>query len=272
MKTHHIFLKAIAATSLLLGLEAQAQLLYYEGFNYTSGSSLTAQNGGTGWGGAWTANGSGETISTPGFTYTDGSGNVLLTSPGDGIANFVSGNNGNFRALGTTLGTAGSTVYISFLDQVSSSTLPYAGLSLFNGTSTENEFLGQPGGPTTFGFAGTVSGQSSTPVTDLSLLVYEINFSGTGETVSLFVDPTLGVQPATADATGTSGTAFTFDTIRIQSGGLTADGPAGISELRIGDTFSDVTPFSPVPEPTTMALSILGGLGAVHVIRRRRTC
>jgi hypothetical protein len=45
-----------------------------------------------------------------------------------------------------------------------------------------------------------------------------------------------------------------------------------IDELRIGTTWADVTPFTPVPEPSTASLAISGLLVLLtcHRLRRRK--
>ena len=52
----HHFAKCVLVGALLLtfGGKVNADLLAYEGFDYDPGS-LSGQNGGTGWGGAWSA-------------------------------------------------------------------------------------------------------------------------------------------------------------------------------------------------------------------------
>ena len=46
----------LAVAVLSVGINSYAQQVVYEGFDYVPGSNLASQNGGTGWGGAWTTN------------------------------------------------------------------------------------------------------------------------------------------------------------------------------------------------------------------------
>src|SRR6185436_1801168 len=71
---------------LSLGLDTEAALIVYEGFNYPVGSSLPGQNGGTGWMGAWigpnlggaaTTSGDVPFSMTNGLSWTNGPGYVV---------------------------------------------------------------------------------------------------------------------------------------------------------------------------------------------------
>jgi MYXO-CTERM domain-containing protein len=96
------------------------------------------------------------------------------------------------------------------------------------------------------------------------LLVYKIEFgAGTttgNERVSLFVNPALGTEPATASASALDVGSFIFDRIRIQAG----NGDSGsVDEIRFGTTYADV-----VPEPSAALMAALGVFSLV--LRRRR--
>jgi hypothetical protein len=266
MKHSPVF-SSIRLTAVLLGAacfsnsSAKATLIAEEEFNYGAGA-LAGQNGGTGWSGAWTVSGAGGAVTTPGFSFTDSSLNVLQTA---GLkANFADGNNGNFRLPILSPDDVGTTLYISFLGQITTPGTGYAGVSLFQG-GAENLFLGKPNASANWGFdtKGTNTKFTGTvPVTTLSLMVFRIDFGAT-TTVSMYINPTLGTEPTVADVTATRG-AFTWDTIRIQSGGGTS---GGVDEIRIGDTYASVTPT--VPEPGGIA-ALLGGTALLGVVRRRR--
>jgi predicted aspartyl protease len=63
---------------------------------------------------------------------------------------------------------------------------------------------------------------------------------------------------------------FSFDRIRIFAGNAQGDTPFAewsLDEIRIGETFSDVTPH--IPEPAALSLGLLG-LAALSTQRRRR--
>ena len=267
MKSRAIVLGAIAAATIFTtAINARAGLLAYESFNYAAGSALPGSNGGTGFSGAYDGNAfTGPTVSAPGDTYTDGNGSRLAVAGNAG--NYVGGNNGAFRGLSNVPTTVGTSLYVSFLMQLNTST-NYAGLSLFTGESTENLFLGRPGGSATFGIdtkSGTTVGAAGATPTTLSLLVYRLDFAATSANISLYVNPTLGTEPLAASVTATKTAALTFDTIRIQSG---VDNGT-IDEIRFGNTFADVTPIA-APEPASLVLVLLGGAGMFGVLRCRR--
>jgi len=237
-----------------------------EEFVYAAGA-LNGRAGGTGWAGAWTISGAGANVTNPGFSYTDANSAVLPVAGGK--ATLPGGDAGNFRLTSNSPDTVG-TLYVSFLGQMTANPIGgYAGLSLFQGTAPAGEFLffGKPTNETNWGFdlkGGVVNTEvGTTPASALSLLVYRVDF-GSPTTVRLFVNPTLGTEPAVASATG-SRTNFTWDTIRIQSG----NGAVGsFDEIRIGTDYASV---APVPEPGSFVV-ILSACGALGWVRPRKVC
>ena len=262
-------LGGLVAAGLFVTTHAQAQMLSHDSFSYAAGSTLAGQNGGTGFGAAYTANNGGLTTAAAGLTYIDANGKTLPTA--GNAAALAGGNAGVFRTLSSTLGGGNGTIYVSFLEQVNATTA-YAGLSLFTGTGTEQVFFGSGGAgglpAVNLESTGPGTGTGETALTTTGFVVAELQFGtaaagGSGVTVRLFDNPTLGTQPATANYTASNATSFTFNSIRIQSGADTGS----VDEVRIGDTYADV---APVPEPTTMALSLLGGAGMLGFVIRRR--
>lgn len=241
-------------------------MLAYDSFNYAAGQQLVGNNGGTGFGGAYTGPTAALVVS-PGSTYTDSGGRRLTVAGNAGP--YAGNNNGVFRSLSNIPTTTGSTLYVSFLMQLNQNT-GYAGLSFISGGG-ETLFLGRPGGAaagTTLGIdplGGTAVRATGADPLVLSLLVFRIDFLGGTENISLFVNPTLGTEPGTASATTTKTNQLNVDSFRIQS----ADAGT-LDELRFGTTYADVMPFTAVPEPASVALVLLGGAGMVAVIRRRR--
>src|SRR5690606_36573780 len=91
----------------------RATLLAYEGFDYETGS-LFDENGGSGWGGAWTGStGNVNVVDDAAPTYTDSHGQVLVTS-GRG-ATITRGSRQGISALNANY--ASGTYWISFLFQ-----------------------------------------------------------------------------------------------------------------------------------------------------------
>jgi len=163
----------LAAAMVLPVSVARAQLLAYEGFNYTAGLTIGGQSGGGsfGWSGGW-ATGSGPYLGTNALnslSYQDTFGNYLATSGGSMVSGslFTSTASTPNRTLannlsygtGTTPG-AGGTIWISFLAQRigqpnGSGTPPLwdrqANVALFQGTGERLDI----GRPNTNSFTGT---------------------------------------------------------------------------------------------------------------------
>lgn len=116
----------------------------------------------------------------------------------------------------------------------------------------------------------TPRGSSLDPV----LVILRLDFDATtaADTAYAWFNPVIGgADPTLGTAISTTLSDFSgVNAIRFQGGNLNASGTNSVfavDELRIGYTFSDVTPV--VPEPMTFALVSLGGL-MVLALRRRK--
>lgn len=270
MKTQTHYYAALL--HLALCSAASAALTVYDGFDYgASSGDLTGKTGGSGWSGAYTDSGNSTIYATTGLTYTGlaTTGGASLTADGGALTTI------NFR--GFTAISSGET-WISFLAQRNgaASTTTFAGLSFYNSTgiaTADAEFsISNAGTGGTWRLFDNNNGGATTAVSTgitiasdtTYLLVAKIAWgagAGGTETVSLFVNPTLGLPPVTADAgrdidmaninkvriAGANGVNYTFD------------------EIRIGDSFASVTP---VPEAST-STALLLGLSSLAFRRRR---
>ncbi len=288
-------LGAAAVASAAAVAPVQGGLLAYEGFDYTDGTSIRTQTGGTGWGAgaAWTNTGAAtEIATTPGLTYQGlvVQGNkVTLTAQQNNT-----GANGNSafipRDLATSFGADGTTVWLSFIGQRTGAKSDTGGtttsnyqrvfsLGLFNGTA-EQSAIGELSGDTADVWSlipdvtatGLANAQrTNIPIDQQSFLLLKINFVAGNDTGSLWVNPNLAAGEAglgAAQATITDD--MTFNRIRMtvggsQNTGATLASQGLLDEIRIGDTFLDVTP---IPEPAAAGLLALSG-GAMLVRRRR---
>lgn len=249
---------------------ARADLLAYEGFDLAAGENgLTGSGGATsfGWSGNWTNS----TVDIgAGLAYgalANVGGSAVLDSAGS-AAN---------RWLGNSINSG--TVWLSFLAVVPSNSGSYSGLSLYDAFNTEMLFVGDLSGGTNWGMQLLGAGKpplvvSTLSTTNQAFLTLRIDFnaaSATNENIYLWVNPTLGVEPllTSADATllGTQlGNGNPWTRIRIQQGTTGDNGT--LDEIRIGQTWNDVTPM--VPEPGTLVL--LGvALAGVSAWRGRRS-
>jgi hypothetical protein len=275
-----------AASCLAIALtagHASAALLAYDGFDYAAGD-LTGQNGGAGWGGAYTDTGNSTVVDATGLTY----GPLATTGGSDRTADGGTATTLNFRTLNQAYGDNETETWISLLGRRNGATVTnlFAGLSFYNsgGTATANGELSVaattqgstvPGLPD-WRILDLGAGQSTnanvgiTPdVVDLLAVritwgVADAGLVGTGTSaVYLYVNPALGGTPT--PTTGRNITMTNFDKIRLA-------GQNGIDysfdEIRIGETFADVTPVT-VPEPTAFALAG-GALAFLGSLRCRR--
>jgi hypothetical protein len=232
-----------------------------ESFNYGAGS-LTGQNGGTGWGGAWThtyLSGASFNVSASGMSYSGLStsgGSMVWGSGGNGISE-------NTRAV--SLQNSG-VVYLQFLCQFgSSSGGGTPNIRLFNsGTLTGG--VGGNGGTygstlsildTSLQPASDGSSSSSASLSGLNLVITRIDY--VNNNTKMWVNPDLSTfsydTPGTADATY-SGLAPAFDSLSIYS-----RSPGNVDELRILA--------QPAPEPQSISFFLMAA-GATLWGRRKR--
>ncbi len=304
-----------AAVVLSFPIAARATLLVYEDFNYTAGSNaLPGKNGGIGYSAAYpTGTSNNADVLAGSFNYTDADGKQLVTSGNrafmdsttvgnpDGTAVSIAPNRNlntaNFSSL-----TDGP-LFVSFMGQQTAGDLRDVTVALFvstpndpNGINTQERLSIGHGNPSAAGAndgnanwgayadaVGQNGAYSNVPATTLSLIVVRIDLNiggGTLDSFKVYVNPTLGAEPAVADA---SSSAYNFLTslseinrVRMRAGG-SSNSTSGLNlgasqlavdEIRIGTTYADVTPFT-VPEPTS---SLLFGIGATYfALGRRRT-
>jgi hypothetical protein len=275
------FLIASASTS------TQAALIDSDAFNY-SGTALAAQNGGTGWSGAWftTSGSSANSLTDDGVSLqyptsfeapliaptptgshvktggTSGNANtsrmLAQTIPlnVDGTVRFVSA---LFRKNTANGATANDNILLEFVD---SSANRRWGVGIegsgdrpwLNANGSTSPTTAVTVGDTYFMVAKIVSSAASPDQAFLKVF-------GTGYGTQVpFAEPT------TWDATITTSTAAILDRIRIRIDSANpAATPGEVDEIRIGDTWLDVVS---VPEPTS--LSLLGLAGLFALVRRQR--
>jgi len=258
-------------TAVLVASSAHSALLFTENFDYTVGSNLAGQNGGSGFSGAWS--GGNSTI----VAGLGGTGNAVQI--GSSIAS---------RSLASTFSTSGNTFYISYLMNVSNfSGGNYTGISLWNGAS-EEMFFGIPYGTGNFGFdahAGngaadikTVNFSPATSTTYLVTLGLLPSATSGKVDVKMWATSNLGVDPntlvsgaANASLLGTKNN-FSFNTVKLNGDYA---GSLRVSGIASAPTASEAINFStqsapPVPEPGTWATAALLAGGAAFARWRKR--
>ncbi|NBW96708.1 MAG: PEP-CTERM sorting domain-containing protein [Planctomycetia bacterium] len=249
---------------------SHAGLLFSETFQYTVGSNLAGQNGGTGFSGAWSGG-----SSTIVAGLTSGSGSAVQV-----------GTAASTRTMAFTASTSGTSTYITYLMNSSSfSGGNYTGLSLFNG-GTEEMFMGIPWQAQKFGFdahagngAADIKAIDFTPLTNTSYLVALglVPSATPGKvdvkmwaTSNLAIDPnTLVVGTPNASLLGIKNN-FSFSSIRIAGDYAGSLKMAGIASSPNVSQAASVS-VNAVPEPSTYAMALAGIACGGYTIWRRRT-
>lgn len=268
-----IFLTVSAIVITCIGA-ANAALIFSENFNYTIGSNLAGQNGGSGFSGAWSG----------------GSSTIVAGLGGTGNAVQI-GSSVAARSLSSTFSTSGNTFYISYLMNVSNfSGGNYTGISLWNGGS-EEMFFGIPWQTANFGFDAhgglggggidTIDFSPSINTTYLVTLGLLPSLTPGKVDIKMWATSNLGVDPntlvsgaANASLIGTRDN-FSFDTLKLNgdyAGNLKVSGIANAPTAAEAINFSTQSA-APVPEPGTWAVAALlvGGAGFIRWRRRAVT-
>lgn len=287
MKKNVFVFLAVATGYGLLGPTPtlHAELLAYDGFNYSAGN-VNGDSGGTGWNGAWNSSTSpvyAAVVTGTTLSYTGGSINI----GGSGSALSITG--GSDGALNRSfLGTAsGSEIYFSFLFQaVAGSGDEFSHFYL--GDSPDRFNSGGIGdfysaaGDARFGARVNNGTADTTTASSLSytlgttyLLVGRLSTDGaTGaageiDHVQLWVNPT-SLVPGTASATVDASTGLSlaaFDVFSTRTVNFAGTDQILIDELKIGTDFASVV--TAVPEPSVAGLAAMGGM--IVLWRRRRS-
>jgi hypothetical protein len=270
MRVHGGIAFTFAALSLLTaGRAAGGALLAYEGFDYAAvGSDVAGQAGGTGFSGPWAPGGFNASISdhldvaagsVPFGTLLTG-GNRAASGPTNAIA-------GVTRPLATPLGADGTTRYFSVVLRPEGT----LGAGAFNGffgvtleTAGEPElYFGKPGDGAIGqyvvedrGGAGQVNSGVPAAVGQAALLVLKAQFNAGNDVFTLYVNPTAGGAEPAAGAVKSDSNVGPVTGLTIYS-----TGAFSVDEIRVGDTFADVTPA--VPEPVAGLSLVVGVAGAM---------
>ncbi len=273
------------------GSVAHATLLSHESFTgYTIDQQIQITSPSpivSGYTGNWTGIDFGTArpvVSAGSLTYSDplylgSSGDKVTVPVNPGGAEIESGDSGRvYRVLDSTLAvtdTTASTLYLSFLFQSGqqSGATTYQMLSLYNTSTTDanrNFDIGittngsLSGTQYNFGVDNAYTDTGVAASTAVRLLVVKFNLSATAgqDSVTVWVDPTLGTGDPTVGGTTVTGKTLTWDRLTLSD----YDGnSAAWDEIRWGTTFDSVTA---VPEPSAFA-TIAGLVGLVAVGLRR---
>jgi len=282
-------LLAVVLAAVSLAANGQAAVIATDSFNYTVGSNLNGQNGGTGWSGSWTASTVSTSIVSGGLSYSSGSVQVNGGSTALQVGASASSDNASSPIVRQFSAQSSSDFYFSFL--VSS---PYGSpatnddyFSVWLGNATPNPFSAAnvfqayerllTG--TTVGFGANAEGvtsnasYSSLPNT-VSLVVGRITTggpSGSGsnyDRLELYINPSSAVLPSTPDAAANvaSGGLASIDRIGLRFALLDNSSDLYlVDNLTVGTTFASV-----VPEVRSTGLCGAAGLVLGAMAFRRR--
>lgn len=286
------FLFGVLAIAAAVGLSghANAALLAYEGFDYAEGS-LSGQNGGSGWGGAWTAG----SVVPGSLSY----GSLATT----GNSALISGSGGSLSAYRDFAAEYGAgTYYISFIGQrlsphgtLDDNTVRASSFQIHKGFGTSGDERLSAGKATTaapnqlYNWAlfsdgsGALLEESAEPITNLAFVLMEFvvqdDVDGEGPGVStdearMWINPSLDGPLGAPDVELTQAEGnnhdYLFGRVRIFSGNSNAQGlyaDFAIDEIRLGTTLADVG-VNAIPEPTAAVLAIVGVAMAGRARRR----
>jgi hypothetical protein len=244
---------------LVIGLTAgiaNAALLASESFEYTAGTPLLNQDGGTGWTGSWEEemeNGTGATIRLGSLEHpsVEYAGNHV-----DVVDNVGNAEEWYTRELTTPLLDDGSTYWVSVVFQKynDENAGSWCGFAL-----GENIWFGKGYDMDNLVLWNNLGGDMETdvPATDLSLMVLKIETNPVDdEQVYLWVNPDPGAEPSTDTANANLEIALLgtetpdgadFFVLDYGASGTANSSDFKSDEIRIGTLFEDVIDYAPTP-------------------------
>jgi Dockerin type I domain len=241
-----------------LAPRAGAALRAYEGFDYTPGSLLDKQNGGSGFASRWSEppvpvdgsdrNPPPERIASGSLAF-----GPLITA-GHRV---VTAGEFSFDSRDLSLTPTGGVLYASFLlrrdtdgnggqydvGDYGGVELDGTGTSILFGDSADNDLY-------SIEIAGTgfpASSRAKVVTGATAFLVARVAFNPSSEDISLYVNPAPGrPEPSVANVTRNDLDLGTLTGVGISSG---TNATWSVDEIRLGDTYDDVTPAAFVPKP-----------------------
>jgi MYXO-CTERM domain-containing protein len=295
MKVSSVSFASLATCFLgLSSISAPAALWVYEPFDYNTGA-LAGQSGATGLDTTtgWFSSGSNQqSVTSPGLAFTGlsttGNAAERTSAPGGAHSGIAL-----TSAAQIALTQSGSSMYFTFLVRTDRFSQGNENFTFAFGTDSLDTATGSDGGnQAAIGGTGNGFGFSINPVSNVNwhfhgyqsvggtqsisvdsfnsgtsaatfLVAGQIDWVGSGnDTLSLFniTDPTATSAPAAFATLSVDFDQTAFDTISFESRQITV-----IDEIRMGTSWSDVG--LAIPEPSAV---LLGGLGALFLLRRRR--
>ena len=308
MQKHLTALTLAAGIAFFSSLPAKAQLIAYDGFDMSvaEGTSIGNTTGGAtsfGWANSWRNTPTG-LYSNVSLSYTDGHGNTLATTGGS----FFETSGYQQRTMSGIGATTTGTYWISFLfDSIGPIDAGYPTGPAYTrqmnfGLFPNNNERFDVGRPNFASYAGTpydtwtgwnANGDGSNPagtpyvptanhaLNPTTFVVMEIVLDGTTgyDNAYVWFNPNLDatLTPGSADIASVGHTDLNNSAGNLQfrinansASGVYTNAQIWFDELRVGNTFADVAPIAPVPEPASMTLAGLAGAALLTIARRRK--
>lgn len=271
-------------------IQTQAQLIAYDDFDATSGTILNAYTGGSGWTGAYELTNASTDFalaaSLP-LSYTSLATNGNYASYGGGYNSMqrtldVSSFTGYFSSVSNGIGSSETgTLWISMLYRnngtyTDMTYLNFHNKSGFGGAPWEADNgkcrfgIGRQNTSNTdfklfvsddandFGSSNKIATSVNIVLNQTYLIVFKVVFTTGGQgTISLFINPTVGVEPTVPSASYTSTNPIQISKMYTY-GGDGGSRNVSVDELRFGKTYTDVTPMAAIATTSISGINISG--------------
>lgn len=240
-----------AALLLLGGGMSNGGLLIHDGFSYPNGD--LAGNDGSGWTAAWTG-ANPVVVTSPGLGFADAIGNTLVTS---GSALNTADGGAVTTISSRETGDRNGEAWISMVVQPQGSSTDFVGVSFYdNGLANADarfaiEHAGGKDLRLTRRAGGLLHSASfTTSIGQPVLAVLHLVPGGAGgdpalDRIDVFFNPLLDAEPVVPHASVSIG-GLQYDRIRVAAQNGRS---ALVDELRVGETWADVTPYVPAADP-----------------------